>query len=468
MKFSKKTSGSKIKLLLEGIALFVSLIFLLVLCLPFFSPQLLNFFLRNKGIEFGECPINKTKSLKLQSPECTFSFPLAEGRVQVMAKEIEISYINNTTFPVLNVDSVVIELPDVIKKMDSNKKSSFKDLNFPFSEFHLKKGYLHIEKNPVAEFNTDLFDLSGSNHGSAKVNLHPINLQKDTLLKPYLEKLKLPLQINEGTIDLDADLSIKDLDLDKNSTVTITAHKVSGQYNEFEFNNLNFNNLTFTNYPLWEIKKPTPVSIQSIDTNTGISVEKIQLRLGMNKKTEETSKLLMEAVKADIFGGQISSEHIVIEDSKPQPFILDLTAVDLSLLLGLSGKSITGTGKISGKLPINFEDQKLSVKNGFLQALAPGGEIHYTPTTEALETVKQDQNTSSALKALEEFYYDQMEIKLQYDQKGILLANISLQGKNPKIFNGRKIQFNINVEENILSLLKSLRLATQVKKRGLG
>lgn len=373
MSLSKKTNNSKIKILLEWITLFICLILLLVLCLPFFSSQLLNFALQNKGIDFVKCPITQTTSLKLLSPQCIFSFPLAVGRAEVTANDLEIAYKDNALLPILNLASLTIKLPNSFK-VDSNKKSSTTDFSFPLSELHLKKGSLYIGKNPIAKFSADLFDLSESMHGLANID------------------------------------------------------------------------------------------IESIYTNTEIPLKKIQFKLIINKITKETSNLAMEAVTANILGGQISSKHIDLENYKPQPFIVDLEAVDLSLLLGLSGKSIIGTGKISGELPVAFTNEKLSIKNGFLQSLAPGGELHYTPSAEALETAKQNQDTNFTLKALEQFYYDQMVIKLQYDNKGNLLANIFLEGKNPKISNGRKIQFNINVEENILSLLKSLSLVTQVKK----
>lgn len=439
----------------------------IVLCLPYFSPHLLNFALSSRGIDFVKCPIRQA-SLKLLSAQCILSFPLAESRALVTANELEISYKNNTILPVVHLASLTIELPNSFK-VTSEKNSSISDIKLPVSEFHLKKGSLFIGQNSIAEFNIDLFDLSKNGHGFAKIKFSPIDFKEDSFLKSYLERFKLPLQLHGGTVEFQAELAIKDLNLDKDSVISINTQNLSGRYDELEFKNLSISNISFTGYPLWENKKPANISIESINTNTKIVFEKIQLKLNINNATSETSNISMKEIKANIWGGQISSKLVKIENYQPQPFIVDLDAIDLSALFALSGKAITGTGKISGKLPVEFLDQKPSVTNGTLQSLAPGGALKYTPSVEALETAKQNQEASFALKALEQFYYDDIKAKLQYSKEGLLLADISLlgnsvQAKDTRISNGRKIQFNINLEENILSLLKSLRLTTQVKK----
>ena len=49
--------------------------------------------------------------------------------------------------------------------------------------------------------------------------------------------------------------------------------------------------------------------------------------------------------------------------------------------------------------------------------------------------------------------------------KGDLLAAIRLRGRNAKIEKGRPIHYNLNISENLPTLLASLRLQDEVNER---
>ena len=44
-----------------------------------------------------------------------------------------------------------------------------------------------------------------------------------------------------------------------------------------------------------------------------------------------------------------------------------------------------------------------------------------------------------------------------YDEDGELLLNVQLQGRNPDMNDGQAINLNVNITDNIPSLLKSLQ-----------
>ena len=64
--------------------------------------------------------------------------------------------------------------------------------------------------------------------------------------------------------------------------------------------------------------------------------------------------------------------------------------------------------------------------------------------------------------ALEDFHYDVLSSSLDYDPSGTLRLGMRLQGQNPAIEQGRPIHFNINLEEDIPTLLASLQLTDKV------
>ena len=68
-------------------------------------------------------------------------------------------------------------------------------------------------------------------------------------------------------------------------------------------------------------------------------------------------------------------------------------------------------------------------------------------------------------RALENFQYETLEADIDYDVKGDLLAAIRLRGRNAKIEKGRPIHYNLNISENLPTLLASLRLQDEINER---
>jgi hypothetical protein len=50
-----------------------------------------------------------------------------------------------------------------------------------------------------------------------------------------------------------------------------------------------------------------------------------------------------------------------------------------------------------------------------------------------------------------------MDTEVFYFEDGELLLNVQLQGSNPDMNNGQAINLNVNITDNIPSLLKSLQ-----------
>ena len=68
------------------------------------------------------------------------------------------------------------------------------------------------------------------------------------------------------------------------------------------------------------------------------------------------------------------------------------------------------------------------------------------------------------LRLLENFHYDKLNVGLEFDPEGRLLLATQLSGRNPDEFNGRQVNFNINLEENLFDLFKVLRLTDQLTR----
>ena len=112
------------------------------------------------------------------------------------------------------------------------------------------------------------------------------------------------------------------------------------------------------------------------------------------------------------------------------------------------------SGRINGNIPVRHDRSGFSVADGSLANAGAGGVIHYQPSSEAL---KSSPYSEYVLQALEDYRYHNLVASISYKPDGTLLAGLQLQGKSPKLETSRPVHLNLQAEQNLLSLLKSLQ-----------
>jgi len=140
---------------------------------------------------------------------------------------------------------------------------------------------------------------------------------------------------------------------------------------------------------------------------------------------------------------------------------VDLTGVDLGAVLALEGEDLYGDGQLDGQMPVNIVDDAITVTDGTVRNTGRGVIRLAASLAQSLNQPGLD----FALRALEDFHYETLEADIDYGAKGDLLAAIRLRGRNALIENGRPIHYNLNISENLPTLLASLRLQDEVNER---
>ncbi len=103
--------------------------------------------------------------------------------------------------------------------------------------------------------------------------------------------------------------------------------------------------------------------------------------------------------------------------------------------------------------------------DGSISAVAPGGLIQYHPEISVRNLAKEYPQMTTVLDTLEDFRYDLLESQLSYDDQAILQLKTRIRGYNPSFENGRIINFNLNIEEDVQALLDSLRLSDEITRQ---
>jgi hypothetical protein len=163
----------------------------------------------------------------------------------------------------------------------------------------------------------------------------------------------------------------------------------------------------------------------------------------------------VESAQARLLGGTLKARGRFDPALERNAFVLDLSGVDLGELassLRLEGLSVSGG--LSGSVPLALQDGALFIEEGQLAATGDGV-LQYQPTAEApLST--GDTRVRLLLDALRDFHYDQLRITLNGALSGELDIGVHLAGSSPSFYEGKAVEFNLDLEAPISALLRDL------------
>ena len=156
-----------------------------------------------------------------------------------------------------------------------------------------------------------------------------------------------------------------------------------------------------------------------------------------------------------MFDGRVWIEEALYRaDNKLNPVFIGVDGMQLNKLLELAGyDAVKGTGTISGLLPLNVTQEGITMTRGMLAAKAPGGVFSYHSEI----TAGTNPAMVQVIEALKNYHYSIFQVEADYLENGDLELAMVLRGRNPDLQQGRPIHLNLNVTDNIPTLLKSLQ-----------
>lgn len=199
--------------------------------------------------------------------------------------------------------------------------------------------------------------------------------------------------------------------------------------------------------------------------NSGVELSNLLARSRL-RLTPDWYELNLYEIHMDVLGGQIQVPAARYDSRKAiNAFGVELYRVQLEELAALEPNAgIEATGVLDGVLPIVLTAEGPTVPGGNLFARPPGGILRYNTDTSA--SLKQaDPTVGLAMQALENFHYTELNSAITYAADGALNLALQFQGANPDFFDGQATHLNVNLDYNLLDLLESLRVASDVIAR---
>ena len=166
---------------------------------------------------------------------------------------------------------------------------------------------------------------------------------------------------------------------------------------------------------------------------------------------------------AEFFGGRIALTRLDYDMQKQEgETMLQLDNISLQKLLDLQGtKKVFATGTVRGTIPVKLKNGVFEIKDGGMNA-EQSGQIIYATTPE--ERAAANQGLRTTYEALSNFLYVQLLSSINMAPDGKSAISIQLKGTNPDFQNGRSIELNLNVEQNLLDLMRSLSISSNVEQ----
>lgn len=236
---------------------------------------------------------------------------------------------------------------------------------------------------------------------------------------------------------------------------------ISGIYDRTVFSGLTTTLKLFSQGAAWVVETDD-LKLQQI--NHGLIMGPLQLQAQYKTQAPQwlSGQLDMQQLQLDLFGGKVRAASQRIDLSKDTKLLLQLDKLQLAELLKQHpGADMTGQGTLSGTLPLSIEQGKLTVAQGSVAALEPGGSIAYR-SDKAQAMAASNQGMKIMLQALQNFQFSVLSAGVSYSKEGQLLLALKLEGNNPDFEQGRAVNFSINLEENLPAMITSLQLAGQV------
>lgn len=202
--------------------------------------------------------------------------------------------------------------------------------------------------------------------------------------------------------------------------------------------------------------------------DVGFPVEKLDVRFALAPHRKTVLPLVrIRKFSAELLGGRAQTGPFELDFGRQKnAFVVQLEGIGLNEIMKLEQQQgLQGSGMLDGQIPVEISNEGIVVTHGQLSARAPGGVIRYTPTPKVAAMAQSNQSVNIIVQALSNFHYHLLNVISDYKAGGDLALQVRLEGQNPDWQAGQPIHLNLNLDENIPVLLRSLQMSDEISER---
>lgn len=169
------------------------------------------------------------------------------------------------------------------------------------------------------------------------------------------------------------------------------------------------------------------------------------------------SSPLIKSIELGIYSGHIKTRLPILKNGAlTQNNKLIVSDINLTQLFYDSGfKNIIITGQLGGVIPLKINKGKMSVSGGILQSQS-GGIIKLPPHIITGLFPGKSRKMFRIRNALENYYYEYFEIRLDGNLNGRIMMTLNARGYNPMSQDKEPVDLSLQIETQISLLFKNL------------
>ena len=277
--------------------------------------------------------------------------------------------------------------------------------------------------------------------------------QLRSLLLPYPFPVDVVTGVVHGDMQLSWDIA-SDIET-LSAQVQLKIENLGGAFDEYFFSGLG-TEFAISVLPAINTVQPVQLQIESIDA--GFPVTDVTAQLSVSQQGPDAPlQIDLHSALAQALGGYVALQPASIDLAQAEHELgMVLIRTDVDIIVRLQEiDDLDASGRLSGQIPIQINEAGVTVSDGRIYALEPGGLIRYGGDVSAVSSAAGP--AGFVFEALQHFEYSSMNVFPEYSPDGTLDMRLEIRGRNPQVEEGRPINLNINLEQNLLQLRESLR-----------
>jgi len=304
-----------------------------------------------------------------------------------------------------------------------------------------------------------------SNAGTARYRLEPVDMQlRPAVFANTYNGWPIKLAFNTGIISVVGDVSWRQGGALSSQQAMLTLQGVGGMHDGVIFSGLD---ATFDAQGVDKIQIKSRQPLRLANLNVGMPITDMSLQAKAVLPKGGKPIIAIDDLEMNLLGGKMTGKRIELDLARERnPFTMLVTGVDVEELLKLEQKQgLLGSGVIDGELPLVLTSKGVLMQNGKLAARKPGGKLKYHANENIQNMAKSNASMKLLVTTMKDFNYKVLQADANYDTDGLLKMKVRLEGSNPELEGGRPVHINVDIEDNVLQLLRSLRLASDISKK---
>jgi hypothetical protein len=308
-----------------------------------------------------------------------------------------------------------------------------------------------------AAFSHDLANAAGKmTLESAALDFAALNLSAIVSDWPY----RFDITAGRVTAEAGVNWSTKDSGFAYEASAQVNADSLAGRYADTGF----VGAATRLDVELGSTRqvevKPARFDIALVDI--GLPVENIS---GTAAPDIGESAIAISSLSMSLLGGTVTADPFRYDlDAESNELMLRAKGIQLPLMAALADlEAVTVSGGVSGKIPVTIRGNKVIIDGGYLENDPPGGVIRYRGG--AADAVADDGSQLGIVtRTLRNFEFESLTSAVDYTEAGDLLLTMRLKGINPDVDPTQPVILNLNVENNVPQMLRSLQATRSIEE----